>query len=138
MRRIGAVRVVARAFVQQRAALVQAFAAEALGVIKHHRHMSRSTYRQRLALIDVDQKIRCQLRVDGVRQSAQPALGLAGVGCAGVPVGGRGEMRVRRVVVAAAVHHRHLAVFVQPLKTRHAGVEAVHIVDLAQPVGADA
>ena len=62
--------------------------------------------------VDVDQKIWRELRVDGVGQTAQPAVRLAAVGRAGVPVGRRREMRVRRVVVTAAVHHGHLAVFI--------------------------
>ncbi len=73
-----------------------------------------------------------------VGETAHPAVRFAAVGRGGVPVGHRGEVRERRILVAAAVHDGELAALVEALETRHAGAEAEVVVDDAQLLARDA
>ena len=72
------------------------------------------------------------------RGAPNPAVLVAAVGCRRVPERHRREVRERRLVVADALHDRHLALVVQVLHAAHRLVPAEVRVDLQQVLFFDA
>ena len=123
-----------RHHVQQVLFLKTALARKTLRLVKHHWHVDLAVHRQRLRHVNVDDQVARSSRRNGIAQAPDPAKFLAAVGRRRVQVRHRGEMRERGLLVTAAVNHGQLAVFVELLETRHAGVPAVVVVDLEQPL----
>src|ERR1700730_14735015 len=61
-----------------------------LRIVEHEWHVIASTHSKGLVRVDIDQIVGVTERVG---QAAEPAVGLAAVGRAGVPIGHRREMR---------------------------------------------
>src|SRR6266446_3591881 len=78
------------------------------------------------------------LRVHGVSRTAEPAIKLATIGCGGLPIGHRGEMGERRLVIADTMDDREMAVLVEALESRHGRLKAEMLIELAQPFLPDA
>ena len=100
--------------------------------------MTARAHRKRLLGVDIDDVVSMSLRVHGVGGAAEPAIKLAAIWRSGLPIGHRGEMRERRLVVADAMHDREMAVLVETLEPRHGRLKAEMLIDLAQAFLPDA
>ena len=104
--------------------LLAAFAAEAARIVEYERRVTTASHGERLAVADVDDHIVGRRIVAFIGKTTDPSERFAGVGHAGVPEAHRRKMRQARMVVPAAVHHGHQAVFVQPLEADHRRMKA--------------
>ena len=104
---------------QYRLLIMEAAAGELRGIIEHQRHVVLGAHRERLAGLNVHKKFAAVAGIDGVGKPAEPAVGVAAVGRAGVPVGHRGEMRKGRMLVADPLDDGHVTILVEALEPGH-------------------
>src|SRR6185295_6505568 len=99
--------------------LVEPLASKLVWIVEHERCVYAATDRQRLPCIDVDQEIGSGLRRHGIGSSTNPAVFVAAIGSRRVPISHRGEVRKRRIRIAASVHDAQFAFFVESLEPDH-------------------
>src|SRR5215469_14616572 len=95
-------------------------------------HVGASQHRERLSRLDIDNEVIAAARIERIRKPTEPAIRVAAIGGASLPVSHRGEMRETRVVIADPVDDRELAVFEQALKSRHPGLYSELVVEPAK------
>src|SRR5271169_1256741 len=99
-----------------------------IGLEERKRYVGASPNRERPSRLDIDDEVIAAARVERIREPTKPAIRVAAIGGAGLPVSHRGEMREAGVIVADPVDDRELTVLEQALETRHARLDTKLVV----------
>src|SRR6516165_559515 len=96
------------------------------------RHVGARTHRERMSRLDIDDVVIATARIECIGKPTEPAIGIAAIGGASLPVSHRGEVREAGVFIANPVDDRELAVLEQALESRHARLNSELVVEPAK------
>ena len=111
------------------ALIEEIFPRELVRIVEYYRYVPAAPNSQGLPGVDIHEEVRRRFGSDRICKAADPSILLAAVGRRCMPVRHRGEVRERRVVIPASVHHGQLAILVEAFEPNHPAIETEVVVD---------